>query len=228
MDYLISEKGKYMKKAFTLVELVLVVVIIGIVSAVIVPRYNRSTLGEAAHQIISHIRYTQHLALMDDKHDPTDPNWFQSRWQIDFRDPSADKVYYTIYQDLNRNGSASTVVSKNEIAKNPLNPKQLLTALSTNEAVNSKEMLLSEKYGISEITFSSSCSYYGSQRISFDYLGRPLYGNPKALDGVYNDNYGTTGARLIRTTCVITLKDRDNNTKQIAIEPETGYAHIIQ
>lgn len=216
-----------MKRAFTLIELVLVIVVIGIISAVMVPRINRSTLNDAAHQIISHIRYTQHLAMLDNKFDPDDPQWFKRRWQLDFRDPASDNVYYTIYQDLNLNGSASTVVSKNEIAKNPLNPKQLLTALSANSAVNSKEMLLSKKYGITSITFSSSCSYSGSQRISFDYLGRPLYGNPKSLNTIYNNNFGSTGVRLIKNRCVITLTDVENNTAQIAIEPETGYVYML-
>jgi len=213
-----------LKKAFTLIELVLVIVIIGILSTQISPNFNRDGLQEAANQIVSHIRYTQHLAMMDNKFDPKDPAWYQDRWQIDFRDPSTDNVYYTIYQDLNRNGSASTVVSNNEIAKNPLNPKQLLTALSSNMAVNSKEMMLHEKYGITSVTFSSSCRYYGSKRISFDYLGRPLYGKPNTLITMYA---GNKKVRLIKTQCTITLNDVDNRSIVIAIEPETGYTHIL-
>ncbi len=215
-----------MKRGFTLIELVFVIVITGILSAVLVPQFNRPSLDEAANQIVSHIRYTQHLAMVDNKFDASDQFWYRSRWQLDFRD-SSGKAYYTIYQDLNRNGSASTVVSKNEIAKNPLNSGQLLTALSNNEAVNTKSMMISNKYSISSVSFSSSCSYYSSQRISFDYLGRPLYGNPKALDTMYNDNFGPTGVRLIKTRCTITLIGANGDTKQIAIEPETGYTHIL-
>ena len=57
------------KKAFSLIELIFVIVIIGILSSVLVPRFDRPTLIEAAHQIISHIRYTQHLAMVDNKFD---------------------------------------------------------------------------------------------------------------------------------------------------------------
>ena len=214
-----------MKKAFTMIELVLVIIIVGIISATIVPQIGKTSLDRCAQQVLHHIRYTQHLAMMDNKFDPNDQYWYRSRWQLDFRDPSG-KAFYTIYQDLNRNGSASTHASKDEIAKNPLNPKQLLTALSTSGAVNTKEMNLKEKYGITAITFSSSCSYYGSQRISFDYLGRPLYGNPTALDAKYNDNFGSTGVRLIQNKCTITLTDTDNNSRKIVIMPETGYSYI--
>jgi len=221
-----------MKRGFTLIELIFVIIIIGILSAVLAPKFDRPTLRQAANQIVSHIRYTQHLAMVDNKFNPTDEFWYRKRWQIQFQNKKINgenRLLYTIYQDLNDNGSPSTVVSKNEIAKNPLNSKQLLTGLSSDGAVVSKEMILSEKYGIVDVLFSSSCSYYKSRRVSFDYLGRPLYGNPHALDAIYHDNFGATGARLIKRQCIITLiKDSDNNdSQQIAIEPETGYAHIL-
>ena len=217
-----------MRRGLTLIEIIFVIVIIGILSAVLAPSFNRPTLDQAANQIVSHIRYTQHLAMVENKFDPSDEFWYRSRWQIDFRDSAVDDVYYTIYQDLNRNGDASTVVSKNEIAKNPLNSKQLLTGLSTN-TVNTADMILSDKYGINGIEFNSTtCSSSNSQRISFDYLGRPLFGNPKSLRASYNNNanYSKAGIRLVQKRCTITLIGSDGN-KTIAIEPETGYTHII-
>jgi len=214
-----------MKRGVTLIELIFVIVVIGILSAVIAPSFTRPTLSEAANQIVSHIRYTQHLAMVNNKFDPISEFWYQTRWQLDFRDPPG-RAFYTIYQDLNRNGSASTVVGNNEIAKKPSNPRQLLTALSANSAVNSEEMILSEKYGILDISFSPSCSFSGSQRISFDYLGRPLFGNPTALETMHRDNFGVTGVRLIRTQCIIELVNSDGNIS-IAIEPETGYTHVL-
>ncbi len=215
-----------MKKALTLIELIFVIIIIGILSVAIMPSFQRDTLQEAANQIVSHIRYTQHLAMMDNKFNPTQAKWFAKRWQLDFKD-NASGVYYTIFQDLDGSGSPSTVASKNEIARNPENNKRLLTSLGTNEKIKTKSLDLRETYGISSITFSSSCRYYGSQMISFDYLGRPLYGKPKSLDTSYRDNNGPTGIRLIRNQCVITFAN-DSDSIQIAIEPETGYAHILR
>ncbi len=227
-----------MKKAFTMLELVFVIVIIGILAVVAMPSFQRDTLQEAGNQIISHIRYTQHLAMMDDKFNPADATWFKTRWQIDFRDPNANNVYYTIYQDLDKSGGPSTNIHKGEIAKNPNNPKQMLTALATGASATSKnspQMQLNKKFGISSITFSPSCSYRNSQKLSFDYMGRPLYGNPSSLgytsggtpiNNPYLDNGGHTGARLIKTQCKITFST-GSDSMIIAIEPETGYAHIL-
>ncbi|MCF6310454.1 MAG: type II secretion system GspH family protein, partial [Sulfurimonas sp.] len=58
-----------MKKAFTMLELVMVIVVIGILAAVMLPRVASDRLAEAATQVISHIRYTQHLAMVDDQFD---------------------------------------------------------------------------------------------------------------------------------------------------------------
>lgn len=73
-----------MKKAFTLLELVFVIVVIGILAAVIIPNTRTNPVREAAIQLVSHIRYTQHLAMVDDKFDATNNNWYKNRWQIVF------------------------------------------------------------------------------------------------------------------------------------------------
>ena len=75
-----------MKKAFTMLELVFVIVVIGILAAAIIPSTRTNPAQEAAIQLLSDIRYTQHLAMMDDKYDATNANWFQERWQIRFVD----------------------------------------------------------------------------------------------------------------------------------------------
>ena len=77
-----------MKKAFTLIELVFVVVVIGIIAAVIIPRTNSDRVGESVIELISKIKYAQHLAMVDDKFDANDANWYRKRWQIEFSDPN--------------------------------------------------------------------------------------------------------------------------------------------
>lgn len=77
-----------MKKAFTMLELVFVIVVIGILAAAILPRMDRDTAAEAAIRLQSDIRYTQHLALIDDKYDAGNANWAQNRWQIAFTNNS--------------------------------------------------------------------------------------------------------------------------------------------
>ena len=231
-----------MKKAFTMIELVLVIVIIGILSATFAPRIGKTSLDQAAQQIVRHIRYTQHLAMMDNKFDPNNEFWYRQRWQLKFQAKKIngeDRVIYTIFNDRldggAYNGDASTIVSKNEIAKNPLNTSQLLTGLSIASKTNSKEMILNKKYGIKKVKFSASCNRYSSNRIIFDSLGRPLYGKSSTFTSVYrNDNDSTKKIRLVQNQCIIKLcldKPCVDNDKErfvrIAIEPETGYAHVL-
>jgi prepilin-type N-terminal cleavage/methylation domain-containing protein len=105
-----------MKKAFTMLELVFVIVVIGVLAAAIIPRMDRDNVAEATIQLQSHIRYTQHLAMVDDKYDATDDTWFRNRWQI----------------RLNTNGYS--VVSDNNIAfaRDPQNSAALLQNINLN------------------------------------------------------------------------------------------------
>lgn len=144
-----------MKKAFTMIELVFVIVVIGILAAVIIPNTRTNPLYEAAAQLQSHIRYTQHLAMVDDKFDANDANWHKNRWQIRF------------------NGNQYSIASQNNtvFAKNPLNADTNLTNID-----------LSAKYS-SAVAFSDSCT--GQNIISFDHMGRPIVGDLSANTTAY-------------------------------------------
>ena len=73
-----------MKRAFTMLELIFVLVVIGILAAVIIPSTRTNPVAEASIDLLSKIRYTQHLALVDDKYNDTNATWVLNRWQIDF------------------------------------------------------------------------------------------------------------------------------------------------
>ena len=93
-----------MKKAFTMLELIFVIVIVGILSFIAASSFQRNTLREAADQLVSHIRYTQHLAMMDDKfksNGANAQNWFRENWQIRFhRTVDTELVWsYSIFSD---------------------------------------------------------------------------------------------------------------------------------
>ncbi len=218
-----------MKKAVTLIELVFVLVIIGIVSAVIIPRFNRSTLHEAAAQIISHIRYTQHLALLDDKFDEKDSSWYKSRWQLLFTKNagSNDQWAYTIFSDFK--GRHTGNPDKEEIAKNPLDVSKYLTGgtsgtglIHTDDDEATREMNIGMKYGITNVQFSGCGST--AKRIAFDHTGRPIIGDSSTMNKLYSKD---DTVRLLRQQCQIILTDDRGNTLSIAIEPETGYAHTL-
>ena len=71
-------------KAFTMIELIFVIVVLGILAALALPRLDRDLRQEAKDNILSAIRYTQHLALNDNKTDPFDSTWQSKLWNISF------------------------------------------------------------------------------------------------------------------------------------------------
>lgn len=224
-----------MKKAFTMIELIFVIVVIGILAAVIIPNTRTNPLQEAAIQLISHIRYTQHLAMVDDMYNKDDPNWFKKRWQLVFINSTmANNHYsYTIYSD--RAGSSTGDPNKTEIALNPENPNQLMTGGSSggsadlgynhDDFVGMKKLNIGMSYGVTDVIFSHSCSVYGSKRIAFDYLGRPIKGKLGGASGGGNAT-AYENDNLIKNNCDISLTNGVESVV-IRIRPETGYASIL-
>ena len=217
-----------MKKAFTLLEFIFVIVIIGILAAIIIPRTDSNNLQKAAIQLVSHIRYTQHLAMIDDKFRINDSNWYKKRWQIAFHNgnDTNNKWSYSIFSDSS--GSSTGSADLVEIAINPLNIDKKLTGgtngtslIHTGDIEATTNMNLGEAYDIDSIVFSSDCSFSGSQKIAFDHQGRPLKGAFENYTSAYHSS-----SRIIQDTCSITLYSNGANIT-INIEPETGYTYIL-
>ena len=205
-----------MKKAFTMLELVFVIVVMGILAAAIIPSTRTNPLQEAAIQVLSHIRYTQHLAMVDDKYDASKPDWYRARWQIYFKHDDGD-VVYSIYSNKGLDDmSTSTNPTAGEIAKDPMSSKDL-TGDSMYSTTMIKSMNLSKHYGVSisdmDTFMSGGCSQ--KRRLFFDHLGRPLL---KSNTEPYEE--------LLTSPCILTLTHSDETSLEIEIEQETGYARI--
>lgn len=201
-----------MKKAFTMLELVFVIVIIGIMSALMIPDMQSSKLREAAIQVISHIRYTQHLAMVDDKYDKSDTDWFKGRWQIKFS--KADSMWgYAVFSDATSYNKSPDEV---EIASNPASRSKKLYGSGDN---SSKSLNLTSTFGISGVEMLDGCAITedAKKMVAFDYIGRPL----EDLDDIYG------GLIVGDKACVIKLTHPEEGTLQIAIKVETGYACIL-
>ena len=201
-----------------MLELVFVILVIGILASVIIPRTKTNSLQEAAIQLVSDIRYTQHLAMIDDKYDSTDSNWYRNRWQLLFgRSEYTDGKYaYTIFSDYLATSQGNPELT--EIAVNPLDRNKLLSGgysgeLDWKDPQATKKLNIGYSYGVVAIS-THNC---GAKRIAFDNLGRPFKGNDSSW------NSSTDG--ILKKQCIFTLHG-ENETINIYIEPETGYVHL--
>ncbi|MGM0533416.1 MAG: prepilin-type N-terminal cleavage/methylation domain-containing protein [Campylobacterota bacterium] len=198
------------KSAFTYLELVIVIVVIGILATISLNRLDRDHLYEAADQVLSHIRYTQHLAMIDDRYDPNDQHWQSRQYRIQFHSTTNNNAY-TIYRDMGEDITDAEYDSSDDVVvRDPLKNMLICGKTSVN-GCNEKTRLstvdLQTKYGV-EVAFSNS---NGGRQLMFDALGRPMY-----HDGTYpgpNDDDIT-----------ITLKSNDGEEVDIKIQKETGFA----
>ncbi|MCI6988771.1 MAG: prepilin-type N-terminal cleavage/methylation domain-containing protein [Campylobacter sp.] len=163
-----------MKKAFTLIELVIIIVVVGILAAAITPRLDKNPMIEAADQIASHIEYTKHLAMMNNNYVPTNPNWRSEQWAIVFNETG-----YSI-QKL-----ATTTPT---YATNPSSPERHLDQTET------PSLNLAKKYDMAPIAPIT---------ISFDSYGRPYVDGAK-LDGTTDQVISITNNAGIKAEIAIT------------------------
>lgn len=196
--------------AFTMLELVFVIIVIGILAVLAMPSFTTNPLQQAAQQVASHIRYTQHLAIVDDVYDPAQAHWWYARPQISFRTCTNGDRYYYVGND--RNLDSPTNIDKNESSLDPLTKKYLywnndcdITMHSDQEAA----LLLTHTYNVS-VSPATNCA-----TISFDSFGRP-----------YN-SFSTTNSYsgLLTNACTILLNHSDGNAT-ITVQPETGYVSV--
>ena len=186
-----------MKKAFTMIELVFVIVVIGILAAVIIPNTRTNPAQEGAIDLLSKIKYTQHLAMVDDKYDASNNTWYKNRWQI----------------KLDATNNQYSIVSNVTFAQDTLNSDKNISNID-----------LSAKYGVTMTVNGTECSVNngGVHGIGFDSLGRPIAGDLNTLTSPYVG----TNVDLVKTAdCAIVLTN-GSETATINISPETGYATI--
>lgn len=201
--------------AFTMLELVFVIVVIGILAALAIPNLSTSPLQQAAEQIAAHIRYTQHLALMEDKYNDKNATWFSSNWQIWFRIYQG-KYYYEVFSDKNQETNSNA----SEEAIDPLTHKNLGNGDNGVGLPDNNDVNLTGKFGITQMSFSANCKIGQGGKIAFDNLGRP-YGDV-SYDS--NDPY----YKYLTQPCTIDIKhgSSDKNAT-ITIQPESGYVSVV-
>jgi len=205
------------KSAFTMIELVFVIVVLGILASLAMGRMDRDLKQEASEQILSNIRLTQQLALRDNKHrSDNDANWTKAYWQINF-DCTLD-CKYSVGSDMDLGGS----LSMSESAIDPVDGTYLWNDGGSDTGM-SKNVLLENKFGIYSIIPSSGCE--NNHSIAFDYNGRSHLSIKTATNKF--SNLMTTDCNL--TFTMSTDEDNDGTDDQfiITIEAETGHSFIV-
>lgn len=212
--------------AFTMLELVFVIIVIGILAVLAMPSFTTSPLQRAAEQVAAHIRYTQHLAMVDDVYDPNDTQfkanpgytatydnlWFREYWRVRFYTNSSN-VYYAVFTDKDREGNIDTT-THTEPAIDPLTGLYLYVGNSGTDPKNNINMNLTTLYAISSV--SSTCDA-GNINIYFDNFGRPYSGSIAGTDPY---------SALLLNDCNITLAHQSDGNATITLRPETGYVSI--
>lgn len=201
--------------AFTMLELVFVIIVIGILAVLAMPNFRGHPLQTAAEQVASHIRYTQHLAMVDDKFDPADPTWWETRWQIRFPHTTINGVvvyYYEVFRDENKAGNSNI----NEEAVDPLTRQTIGDGLNAVAAIPDKSLVnLTKRFGIESV--GGTCVIGGAfPTIGFDNLGRPYL---DVYTGLYENPVPAGG-------CTIELQHTTDGNATITIEEETGYVSV--
>ena len=225
-------------------EIVLVIVLIAIFAAVLkFANKDDDRLHLATLQVLEHIRYTQHLAMSDNKFDPKENRyrntpgkanagigkynmgWWQIRFQVVGGTNAANGfVGYSVFSDFDRQGNIDIKNVLNP-AINPADGKWL--RLYDNCENCSNDVFLNRKYGIDDISFSANCQQAGFSKITngnigaiiFDEKGRPFYG--------ISDDAKKPYEHKLNTECNITLKADTGKTATISVYPESGYAEIL-
>ena len=214
------------RTAFSMLELVMAIVVLGIVASLALPRLESDTSQEAGDSILSAIRYTQSLALSDNVTDPSNPSWQSKFWRFGVRTCLATEgdVFYYVAADKDSAGN----ISNNEAAIDAASGKIMLGTAGTSCASGTNnnaapDIFISNKFGIKNTNMFSTCTGAGPNQaryIGFDYLGRPHTG----FAGSTTPDYST----LLTADCNLTFQFTNPNIPNlvITISKETGYAYI--
>ena len=212
----------------------------------IIPRMGSNKLAECAVQLVTDIRYTQHLAMIDDKYDSNSPNWYRQRWQIAFSTAHSTRSY-SIFSDspsistgaYDGNPSANISYTKVEVARNPLDTYKYMIGVPNSNFDNSSTKRISpslnigKMYGIVDVKMSDGTSST-VKRILFDHLARPYRGTGSSTathplsSSVDKIATSTILIKLCEEACIGNNRTVNSDTEiMIAVEPETGYTHIL-
>lgn len=178
-----------LNRAFSLFEILLFIVIVGILASIGYVLYPHSKLHLAKNQIVKHIQYTKYLALQNSKEitqykfcksdfcSEEMKKYKQSFYRIQFNKLKDIGWSYSIFSDSARDSKTKNFddrpMDSFEIARSPIDSKYLSVYNYNNSkfanALRDGSLAISSRYGIVDIKISGGCGE--SNRILFDDFG---------------------------------------------------------
>lgn len=204
-----------MKKSFSLLEIVLVILIITLLASIITFKLKENNLTEVTNRLVIYLKQTRYLALIDSKKDINEPLWHKKRWTIKFLRCREDigGIYYVIYSDTNMTGHPSL----DESLIDPLSNKRVYSTNQCEISSNtSKYVLLTKEFGIQNVEISCNDTTSLGQ-ISFGDDGN-VYTKLSSYEYLENEY-------KLENRCEIVLKDQKNDISTIVVEPKTGFIY---
>ncbi len=204
-----------MKRSFSLLELIFVILIVSIVATQSNIKNQLSKIKLAKSQILLHLKYTRYIAMLDNKYNINDSEWFRKRWTMKFLNcqKSIGGIYYVIYSDEDKNGA----IGKDETLKDPLTSNHIYSFQCTKDKLSdkSKFVLLTQEYDIENINVScNSTSTIGQLSFGFD-------GNVYTRLGNKPDDY------ILKEHCVISIFDKYGQKEEILVHKNSGYIESL-
>ena len=236
-----------MKKSFTLIELVIVIVVIGVLYSSITFSLKSTSLYQAANQLASHINYTRHLALKDSKMQyypinstSTEMNkskyWFKQWWQIRISRNTNNEYWYEIFSD-SAGDSASSVFDRNggPVSEYALDPQTGLYMAGNNNSSNSlyNKLNLTHTFGIGRVLVFvddslATITPTNSFKLIFDNYGNCYIREGEIGDGNDINPYNIEERIPLLQTATITLCQDDDCEKNVSIcvSPKIGNTYL--
>ncbi len=233
-----------MKKAFTLLELIFVIIVIGILAAVVLPKLGTNSLMYATTVFIDTLRYTQHLAMVDDKYIPSQElspynnpikkskdtkYWFKKWWTfyINGQDSSPFHPVLVVFSDIpSKEGETvgfNCYPYYKEVASEGTGNKKFMGRAfngPTDLKYVDKSLDLLTSYGIKKVLVDTPCSH-NKTKLAFDELGRPhCVQNKRSTNATPYKNILDT--RIKYTLC---KDDECEENSSVCVAARSGYIY---
>jgi len=204
-----------MKKSFTLLELILMIVLLGFLYTSFIPKVKVSKIDDLTNRLVLYLKQTRYQSLINDKFSNSDNLWHKKRWTLKFfrcRE-TIGGIYYVIYSDKNASGHPGI----DDSLKDSLTLKNIYSTNSCTENIkNSKYVLISQNFNIR--TVNISCNETSS-------LGQLSFGSDGKIYSKLSANENDFISYEIINNCKIELSDIFNEKRTIQLESKTGYVY---